>query len=188
MTIKLKFVNKVFILVYSLILATAGSLFSQESRVKVMSEFKINDSMVIQTLELSLFNNSGNPFCIATSLSFLSKVPSRDTVVLASRGEKSSCKYYGLNISEEDTKYGTNDIPSYPIVLNNRTSFITYVSVTRNIRCDNTWIEVNYISDNKINYCDLSASFNSKSKKWDAGLHFKELKIAIPKPAMFLKE
>jgi hypothetical protein len=100
---------------------------------------------------------------------------------LASLGIEDSCKYASLSISEEDTKKEYNDLPNFPLVLNNRTSFTSFIWIRRHVKCENFWLEFYYANDKNIDYCGVLKRYNDKKEKWDNNLQFQKRKIKIPK-------
>lgn len=150
-----------------------NSLLSQESKLRILSEQNIGDSLVRQIAELVIFNNTSLPICIRVSWDFRAKILSTDTVELAPCGSK-DYTYYDLWVSEEDAKSGVNDLPRYPLILNSRTSFVATLGLQKNLRCKNSWIEYSYISQPDVDYNELFDKYN-QHQQWDTDPKLKYL-------------
>ena len=148
-------------------LLITNAIFSQESKFRIIGEEKINDSLIMQTAELMIFNNTGYPICLRVSTAFRSKILSRDTIELGPLNSGNGCLQYNLLVSKEDIERGFNENPSYPLVLNSRTCLVATVNLLRNLKCKNSWIEYSYINQQDIDYNDLLNKY-SRHEKWNA--------------------
>jgi hypothetical protein len=157
-------------------------LFSQESKLKLLGAVKINDSLVLQTCELTIFNSSFHSICIKVSPSFETKILSRDTIQLASFDKGNGCFRYDLWISKDDENRGFNDFPRYPLILFSRAAFVTTIKVIRNLRCKDSWIEFSFLNQAEIDYCEIMNKHN-KGKRWDIDpkLKYRNRKIYLDK-------
>ena len=149
-----------------LFLLLSNYLFSQESKFRILGEQKIDDSLVKQTMEVMIFNNTGHPICLKVSTSFRNKILSSDTIELAPINLGNDCLNYDLWVSKYDHEVQVYDSPRYPLVLNSRTCFVATVNVVRNLKCKDSWIEYSYISQPDIDYTELVNKYE-KNQKWD---------------------
>ena len=157
-------INQVMKLIIVLLLFSS-SLFSQQSKIRILGEEKINDSLVNQIAEVMIFNNTAHPLCLKVSWRIVSKILSRDTIELAPN-MIGNCKYYDLWAFKEDTEIESFDLPRYPLVINSRTCFFATVKVLKNLNCKESWIEYSYINQSDIDYSELVKKFENH-QVWD---------------------
>ena len=153
--------------------------FSQDAKIRVLNEEKINDSLLSQTLELIIHNDTQDPICLKLSTSFLT-ILATDTVELAPISYNEGCIHYALWVSKKDYTTGVNDLPRFPVVLNSRTSFVANVRVVKNVKCRSAWIEFSFTNQDSINYQGLLEKY-SKNEVWDDKIiRFKIERVNIP--------
>ena len=165
---------------FALSLLFSNLLFSQETKFKIIAEVKINDSLVLQTCDLRIFNNTAHPICIKVSTTFREKILSKDTIRLASLGTVNECPMYDLWISQENLKLNVYNYPSYPLILNTRTTFVATISLLRNLKCKDLWIGFSYLGQSDIDYNRLMNKYN-EHLQWDSDpkLKFRNNKIYL---------
>jgi hypothetical protein len=162
-----------------LLLLVSNEVFSQESKIRMVKEVIIADSLVLETYEIMIFNNTGHKICLSTSITFGLHILSKDTIELAPLSYD-LCKYFSLNVSKEDSRRNYNSLPSYPIILSSRTCFMTTINVIRDTRCKSTYIKYSYINQAEFDYDKLFKSYED-GHSWDNDpkLKFRESKIYL---------
>lgn len=139
---------------------------SQEARVRILSESKIGDSLMSQTAELTIVNNSSHSICVRISTGFAGIIVSEDTIELGSFKSQSGCLSYDLWLSKSDKEQGYNDLPRYPLVINSRTCFVAYIRMLRNIHCRDLCLEYAYIDQPDADYGSLTGKY-LENHVWD---------------------
>jgi hypothetical protein len=157
-----------------LLLFYSTHLLGQQPKFRTINEVKINDSVVLQTGELTIFNNTGHTICIRVSTTFAAKVLGRDTIQFGTLHSSKECNWCDLWVCKDDMERGDYDFARYPLVLNNRASFVTMVSLLRNLKCRDFGIKFSYIDQVGIDYNELLIMYE-KHQSWDKDPNLKYL-------------
>jgi hypothetical protein len=157
--------------VFFLFLFLPKFLFSQETKVRVLSEEKGADNTIVTIAELIVQNNSFDPICIRISTGFLINNLSKDTIELATFGNDSHAAY-DLLFTKDDMGLKLERIHGYPIVLNGFTSFVATLKLVRKSTCNNQILEVSYLKSTKDNY-DKILDQTMRGLDWDGAIKLK---------------
>ena len=160
-----------------LLLFLPGILFCQDAKVRVLSEEKRPDSIIVTIAELTVQNNSLDPLCISISTRFLIKNLSKDTIELATFGNDTYAAY-DLLYTKEDVDWISDYKHEYPLVINGLTSFVVTLKLTRKSSCKEQLFDLSYLKATREMY-DLLLAATMKREDWDPAIKLKFIQKSI---------
>jgi hypothetical protein len=167
--------------IFFFLLFLPNILFSQETKLRVLSEENGPDNTIVTIAELIVQNKSLDPICILISTWFVEKNMSKDTVELATFGNDTvelatfgndNYASYDLLFTKKDVDFIIETNRQYPLILYGLTSFVATVKLVRKSTCKDQLFEVSYLKIPKYKYEVLLDMF-WHDQRWDPDIKLK---------------